>query len=178
MKYLPYILVIVLCVLLLFTCNKKPIQRDRYINLPPDTVIIYDTLVDTLAFNHTKIIPSKVDTLILSDSNTFKHKYYYPIKDSLLDGVIIAKSNDRPQIDFSYKLKNYHTSTAITIRDTILKLNRGFLYGGDVVVSPLFSQISAGMSYQFDRGDLIDLSVGRDFNNNHNIIRVGYRRRF
>jgi len=179
MKYIPQLIMAgVIIVLLLFTCNKKPSKPIRILSHTSDTIVLHDTIIDTLEVHHTQMLPSKTDTLILSDSNTFKHKYYYPIKDSLLEGSIIALSNDRPQIDFSYKLKNYHTSTHTTIKDTIVLSNRGFLYGGDVVVSPLFSQISAGLSYQFDRGDVIDVSVGRDFNNKHNIIRVGYRRKF
>lgn len=176
MKY-----IIPLCIFalaLLLTCNNKPLNPTKIIHHTSDTTIVYDTIVDTLVVHHTKITPSKVDTLVLSDSNTYKHKYYYPINDSLLEGVIIAKSNDRPEMAFNYKLKNYHTSTTTTIKDTIVLSNRGFLYGGDVAISPLFSQISASISYQFNKGSIIDLSVGRDFNHNHNIIRLGYRRKF
>lgn len=167
-----------LMLLLLFTCNNKPSKPSVVISHTSDTTIVHDTIVDTLIVQHTHIIPSKIDTLILSDSNTFRHKYYYPVKDSLLDGLITAKSNDRPQIDFKYKLKNYHTSTYTTIKDTIVISNHGFMYGGDVVVSPLLSEISVAASYQNKKGNLFDLSIGRNFTLNQNIIKLGYRRKF
>jgi len=167
----------VIVLLLFFTCRKSP-TPSKIIYHTSDTITIHDTIVDTLTFHHTNILPIHVDRMDLSDTNTFEYKYYYPIKDSLLDGVIIAESNDRPKIDFNYTLKNYHTTTTTTITDTFMISNHGFLYGGDVVVSPLLTQVSVGLSYQFKRGDLIDLSIGRDFNFNQNIIRLGYRRRF
>ena len=174
-KYL--IIIILVCLLCLFTCNGGS-KQSKVIYHTSDTTIVHDTIVDTIVMHHTNILPIHVDRIDLSDTNAFEYRYYYPIKDSLLEGVIIAESNDRPKIDFNYKLKKYHTSTTTTIRDTFNISNHGFLYGGNIIVSPLLSAASFGLSYQNKKGNLIDLELGRDFVNNNNFISLGFRGKF
>ena len=174
MKTAPiYILIILLIAVLVFKCDNKPSSTsNQYV--PYDVLIeVHDTIISIDTFNHYRIIVD-LDTVI----NDYKYKlseYHYKIQDSVLDGTIVATSPFKPDIDFTYKLKTY------TIKDsTVLRENnyRGLLYGGRIAVSPLLTQMSVTGAYQFKRGDIIDLSLGRDFQNNYNIITVGYMKRF
>lgn len=180
MKAAPiYILIIILIGLLVFKCDNKPTTSGKgYI--PYEVLVeIHDTIerIDTFHHHHIKLDSvhiTDIDTVI----NDYKYtlgEYHFPIKDSLLDGVIIARSPFKPIIDFKYKVKSY------TIKDsTILRENNysGFLYGGRVAVSPLLTQMSVGVSKQFRSGDLLNIEVGRDFSNELNIVTLSFYKRF
>lgn len=171
---------IVVILFLLRGCN-KPLPPKEIVIRTTDTIVRIDTITDTLTFYHTNILPIRVETMDLSDTNQFKFKYYYPIEDSLLNGSITALSNDRPQIDFTYKLKTFTINNQTTIKDSVYKevrIDRNKLYlGSEVLVSPMLSQAYIGASFEHKRGHLFNIDLGIDFNTNNKLIKVGYKRK-
>jgi hypothetical protein len=171
--------ILVVILFLLRGCNKPLPPKETVVRII-DTIIQFDTIVDTFEVHHTELIPIKVETMDLSDTNLFLFKYHYPIQDSLLDGTIIALSNDRPQIDFSYKLKQFTIDKNTVIKDSIYKevvINKNKLYlGGEMLVSPFLNQAYVGVSFEHKRGHLFNVDLGFHFNNNQRLIKVGYKR--
>lgn len=176
-KVIPiYIVIFLLIALLVFRCDSTPKESIRTVK---NVVEYHDTIVRVDTVNHYKI---DVDTVIKTNTDTLieygyydNSEYHFKINDSVLDGTIVAKSPFKPEIDFNYTLKSYtiKDSTVITNKDL-----RGFYYGGEMVVHPLLSQMFIGVSYQDNRGQIFDVSVGRDFQNESNLIKLGYKKRF
>lgn len=176
MKQLPiYIIIVLLIAVLVFKCDSKPSKVRTITNLieHTDTIVRYDTI------EHNSL---KIDTIVLTNTDTIikgvkfnNSEYHYKINDSVLDGTIVAKSPFKPDIDFNYTIKNH------TIKDSVYlekRVYKGFYYGGEIVVQPLLSQMFIGVSYQDNKAQIFDLSVGRDFQNESNIIKIGYKKRF
>ncbi len=169
-----YIIIFLLIAVLVFRCDtKEPIRNISNVIVYRDTIIKVDTV------NHYNI---KVDTVFKTDTDTLieygyynNAEYHYKINDSVLDGTIVAKAPFKPEIDFKYKLKNYTIKDSVYVEKTKL---RGFYYGGEMVVHPLLSQMFVGVAYQDNRGQIFDVSVGRDFQNESNLIKLGYKKRF
>jgi hypothetical protein len=166
MKHLPIYIIIAL-LLVLLTCN-KPNKHTV------STIAIHDTIIRVDTFNHTDIV---VDTVVMMGYDTIinniaypVNKYEYKINDSLLDGVIVATSPFRPKLDFKYTLKSFEVKETIIKRDL-----RGFYYGGELV---LLNQAFIGLGYMNNKGDLLNLSVGKDFATNTNLIKAGFYKRF
>lgn len=178
-KIIPiYILVIILIALVVFKCGSKTQTETIY-----KTVHTTDTLINYVDVEHTNL---KVDTVIKTDSivvldlDTHEygyalHEYHYKINDSLLNATIIAKSPFKPDIDFKYKLKNFTIKDSVYTEKTQLK---GFYYGGEIVLHPLLNQMFIGVAYQDNKGQIFDVSIGRDFVQNNNLLKVGFKKRF
>ena len=175
-KIIPvYIILILLLVLLIFKCD-SPKSTTVY-----RTTHTSDTIVKTIEVNHTSL---KVDTFYVLDTlvkfeykpNGYAlHEYEYKINDSLMNGVITAKSPFKPDVNFKYKLKQFTIKDSIHTKEDVLK---GFYYGGELMVLPLLSQMFVGVAYQDNKGQIFDISVGRDFQNESNLIKLGYKKRF
>ena len=174
MKHVPIYIILVLLILLL-TCNNN--------SEPVNPVIEYvhhtDTILRIDSFYHTNI---EVDTVIKTATDTLIRygnynisEYHYIIDDSLLSGEVIAKAPFKPVIDFKYKLKSYTIKDSIYIKEMSLK---GFLYGGQISITPLISIIEANIAYQSNKGDIFKAGYGYDFNNKNRIITIGYLKRF
>ena len=175
-KVIPiYIIIILLIAVLVFKCDTpKP-------SVIYKTIHTSDTIIDTLRVSHTNL---EVDTIIKLDTlvkiefqkhGYALHEYHYKIKVSLLDGTIIAKSPFKPDIEFNYNLKSVTIKDSIHTKEQVLK---GFYYGGELMVMPLLSQMFIGVAYQDNRGQIFDIAVGRDFQNESNLIKLGYKKRF
>ena len=167
-----YILIILLIAALVFKCDNSKSAKLIHKTVR-DTVLIMDT------FHHESI---KFDTIIVTDTDTLiergyysNSEYHYKINDSLLTGTIIAKTPFKPSIDFKYTIKSY------TIKDSVYTVKqslKGFYYGGGLSVKPLLNQMYIGVSYHDNKNQMFDLSIGRDFQGERNIISIGYKKRF
>jgi hypothetical protein len=171
MRELPLYAIIIL-LLVMFTCN-KPARDTVQIESFRDTLIRYDTI------NHTNL---RCDTVFKLDYDTIINnlsypinKYQYKIKDSLLDGVIIVKSPFKPSVNFDYTLKTFEVKDSTVSFKSDL---RGFYYGGSVIISPLLSSAFVGVGYMNKKGNIINLSIGKDFATNTNLIQLGFKKRF
>ena len=169
---------LVVILFILRGCN-KPIHNTTEVHFR-DTIIQSDTIIDTLKVEHTKILAGRADTLFLSDTNNYLFKYYYPIKDSLLEGTIEVKSNDRPEVDFKYKLFNKEVTNTITIKDStyvkeIIRARTLYL-GLESDVHP-FNTIYLGLDYADRKGNLFGVSQGYDFINQYPVTKISYKRK-
>ncbi len=172
-KVIPiYIVIFLLIAVLVFKCDNKPKESKSIIEYRDTTIQYVNVYHDSIELD--TIIETKTDTLIKYGYYN-NAEYHFKINDSLLDGVIVATSPFKPEIDFNYTLKNYtlKDSTVVTKQDL-----RGFYYGGEIVVEPLLNQMFIGVAYMNKRGDLFDISVGRDFQTESNLIKLGYKKRF
>ena len=170
MRELPLYAIIVL-LLVLFTCNKptkKTIVTEHY----RDTIVIHDT------FNHSTL---RVDTFYSLNYDTIiegkgfdVNMYEYKINDSLLTGTIRATSPVEPLINFDYYVKSFKVKDSVRVIKSDL---RGFYYGGSLVVSPVLNSVFIGLGYMNKKGDIIDLSIGKDFSNNTNLLKLGFKKR-
>ena len=177
------IIVLFLIIIYLFQC-RKPTQIEipkevRYI----DTIYKTDTLVNYIYKEHTNLQPTTIvvdsnlsnNTILsdFSDTSVFFSTYIYPIKDSLLEATISAYSQTRPQIDFSYKLKNFTIHDTVLIKDSVYKLQpkvNSFYIGAELSgsqnrfgFSPSFTfSHKKGLNYSL-RYDLINKEVGFKF---------------
>ncbi len=172
-KVIPiYIVIFLLIAVLVFKCDSKPKESNSIIEYRDTTIQYVNVYHESIELD--TIIETKTDTLI--EYGYYNNdEYHFKINDSLLDGVIVAKSPFKPEIDFNYTLKNYtlKDSTVITKRDL-----RGFYYGGEIMVEPLLSQMFIGVAYQDNKGQIFDISIGRDFQSESNLIKLGYKKRF
>ena len=171
MKQLPLYIIIVL-LLVLFTCSPKPKEAVR-VKTFRDTIVRIDT------FNHTNINGDTVFKLyydtIINGVSFDVNQYEYKIEDSLLVGVIRATSPVKPIINFDYYLKSFE------IKDSTVSFKsdlRGFYYGGDIIISPMLKEAYIGLGYMTKKGDLINLSIGKEFATNTNLIKLGFKKRF
>ena len=168
--------IIALFIALFFTCNKpqKIVTKSEIIH-STDTIVKFDT-VNRVNLQVDTVID--LDTLIQIEFQEYGyalHEYHYKINDSLLTATIIAKSPFKPDIDFNYNIKQFTIKDSVFVKEKSLK---GFYYGGEAVVYPLLSQMFISVAYQDNRGQLFDISLGRDFDNKTNLIKLGYKKRF
>ena len=171
MKHVPIYILLVLIIVLLFrgcdsgaTTNKATIERDTitYTHILRDTIIHYDTAIylrDTILSN---------DTLPVN-------LYTYNIEDSLVKGTITMQGVFNPNLSYDLAFKSFHTTQHTKEVERNL---RGFLYGGQLTVEPLMSQLEINLAYQFKRGDIIKAGLGYDFNQQNPIITIGFLKRF
>jgi hypothetical protein len=142
-----------------------------------DSTHTSDTIVKQVTKEHYNL---KVDTFFITSNDTskFASNYIYQIKDSLLEATIIAKSEDRPQIDFNYKIKNYTISDTIRIKETLTKeiIKNKMYFGSEVVVKPMFSQVYLGADFVHKKGHLLGASAGYDLQNNNPVFKLQYKR--
>jgi hypothetical protein len=171
MKQLPLYIIIVL-LLVLFTCNPKTKETVR-VKTFRDTIVRVDTVV------HSNL---QVDTVIVLDYDTIingiafdVNQYEYKIEDSLLIGTIRATSPIKPIINFDYYLKSFEIKDSVHVIKSDL---RGFYYGGDIIISPMLKEAYIGLGYMNKKGDLLDISVGKEFSTNTNLIKLGFKKRF
>ena len=99
----------------------------------------------------------------------------YKIEDSLLIGTIRATSPIKPIINFDYYLKSFEIKDSVHVIKSDL---RGFYYGGDIIISPMLKEAYIGLGYMNKKGDLLDISVGKEFSTNTNLIKLGFKKRF
>ncbi len=178
------ILVVILC--LYNSCRKVNIKtnNNNVFEHYSDTAHYSDTLgiwSDTIRYK--KLIPSyiSIDTnkMDLSDTSTFRTKYHYLIQDSLLNATITATSQDRPDVSFSYTLKNHTITNNISVKDSTyvkeIVRARSLYFGGEVAISP-FSQAYLGIDYADRKGNLFGISQGYDFVNQNPITKISYKR--
>lgn len=154
--------------------SSKPIESKDIIKIYRDTILRIDSFYITNIKLDT-VIQTKTDTLFFNGYEIPISEYHYKINDSLLTGTIIAKAPFKPSIDFKYNIKSYTIKDSIYIEKTPLN---AFYYGGEVVVSPLFSQIYLGLDYQDKKGSIYGFAVGRDFELKNNLIKLSYKKRF
>ena len=108
-------------VVFLSTCNSKPIDP----KIITKEVVRVDSVhtTDTIVKHHTKYItniPNSNFNIDLSDTNVFNDKYYYPIKDSLLEATIIVNAKDKPDsVGIKYDLKSFTIRDSIYLRDSV-----------------------------------------------------------
>ena len=161
-----------LSVLLYISHNRKPIHTETVTRVT-DTIVRYDTIV------HNNL---RVDTVVRLDYDTIingvsfdVNEYEYKINDSLLVGTIRATSPIEPLINFDYYVKSFEVKDSVHVIESDL---RGFYYGGSVIISPLLNSAFLGLGYMNKRGDIIDLSIGKEFATNTNLIKLGFKKRF
>lgn len=175
-NYLITGLLALIMVLLLFTCNQKPKVISNNIHTKDST-----HTTDTFYSEHTKEHWNlRVDTFYI-DSNaieSFSSVYVYPIKDSLLEATITARSESRPIIDFKYKLKQFEIKTKDVIKDSVYHeaIKNKMYFGGEIVVKPMFTQVYLGVDFAEKNGHLFNLSGGYDLRDNEPLLKVGYKR--
>ena len=88
---------------------------------------------------------------------------------------LIYYSPIKPIINFDYYAKSFEIiDSTVAIKSDL----RGFYYGGSVIVSPLLNSAFIGVSYMTKKGDIIDLSIGKEFSTNTNLIKLGIKKRF
>lgn len=113
-------------VVFLSTCNNDPKvitkEVDREVIRTVHTHSI-DTFIQIVKGKHTNIplnIPNTHFRIDLGDTNVFSDKYYYPIKDSLLEATIIVNSKDQPDsVGIKYDLKSFTIRDSIYLRDSV-----------------------------------------------------------
>jgi len=184
-------IIIGLCLVIVFmltynSCRKTPVingssTTEHY----SDTTYYSDTLgVWTDTVTHKKLVPiyTGIDTSKsdFSDTLVFRSKYIYLIKDSLLDATITTISEDRPEVDFKYSLKNTTITNTITIKDStytekIINTNKLY-FGGEVMVQPLLNSAYLGLSFAEKHGNLFEVSAGYDFERGNPLVKVGYKK--
>jgi hypothetical protein len=168
------------------SCRKNPITPGNTTTEHfSDTSYYSDTLgVWTDTVTHKKLIPVYVgiDTsrADYGDTSVFRSKYIYLIKDSLLDATITTISEDRPEVDFKYSLKNTTITNTITIKDSthtkeFITTNKLY-FGGEVVVQPLLNSAYLGLSFAEKNGNLFEVSAGYDFERSNPLVKVGYKK--
>ena len=162
----------ILAVLLYISHNRKPVHTET-ITRVTDTIVRYDTII------HNNL---RVDTVVRLDYDTIingvsfdVNEYEYKINDSLLVGTIRATSPVKPIINFDYYVKSFEVKDSVHVIKSDL---RGFYYGGSVIVSPLLNSAFIGVGYMYRKGDFLNISIGKDFATNTNLLKVGYKKRF
>lgn len=176
----------VLMALILDRCNPTKITSPTSITIDHyrDSTFYSDTLgVWTDTVTHKYLVPTYVELdttgMDLSDTNAFRTKYHYLIQDSLLNATITATSQDRPDVSFSYTLKNHTITNNISVKDSTyvkeIVRARSIYFGGEVAVTP-FSQAYLGLDYADRKGNLFGISQGYDFVNQNPITKISYKR--
>ena len=124
----------------------------------------------------------RVDTVFKTDYDTIingisfdVNNYTFKVNDSLLAGTITATSAIKPIISFDYYVKSFEVKDSVTL---IRRDLSGFYYGGSVIVSPLLNSAFVGLGYMNKKGNIVDLSIGKDFATNTNLIKLSYKKRF
>jgi hypothetical protein len=166
------IIAVTLSALLYSSCNKTN-PTETIIERFTDTIVRYDTVT------HVNL---RIDTVVRLDYDTIingvsfdVNEYEYKINDSLLVGTIRATSAIKPIINFDYYVKSFKVKDSVSVIKRDLS---GFYYGGSVIVSPLLNSAFIGASYMVKNGDIIDLSIGKEFSTNTNLIKLGFKKRF
>jgi len=181
--YLILGLISVIVVILLFgkSCSTVKNTPEQIVTRTVDTITKIETKIDTIVITHTKLIPSKVDTVYLTDYGSKSFQFHYPIKDSLLDGLIIAHSLTEPKIEFNYRLKSFNKETTTLIKDSVNTTNfiekNKLYFGGEIVVNPMMENLYLGLDFEHKRGHLFNFSLGYDLKNDYKLIKVGYKKR-
>jgi hypothetical protein len=175
-KSIPICIILVL-ILITFTCNDEIGTRSES-NIIKE-VVTHDTTIVTITITDTLTVPYKVvesirDTIYRSVDFPI-NEYHYTIDDSLIAGTIVVEAPFNPVLKYSLTSKTFNTTTKVEKTERNL---RGFLYGGQVSVVPLISNIEANIAYQNKRGDIIKLGLGYDFTHNNKLITVGLLKRF
>jgi hypothetical protein len=171
-------LVIAIAVILFLKGCEKPKEIIKTV-YTRDTIYKSDTIVEYITNEHYNL---SVDTFYLTpnDTSSFLSTYVFPVKDSLLEATILAKSKTRPIIDFKYKLKNFTIHDTLLIKDSVytekLELKNKMYFGSEVVVKPMFTQLYLGVDFAHKRGHLFSLSGGYDLRDNEPLIKVGYKK--
>tara|TARA_R110001632_G_scaffold195229_1_gene316817 strand:- start:1476 stop:2015 length:540 start_codon:yes stop_codon:yes gene_type:complete len=139
-----------------------------------DTIIIIDSFeVKTLVVD--TFYSTKYDTFIREGTYPI-NKYEYKIKDSLLDGLIIASSPFKPVIDFKYTVKSFNIKESITLQPPTDY--SGLFYGGSIVLSPFATELYLDGAKSFKNGNQINLSIGRNFEQKITLYKIGFLRKF
>ena len=171
-KYVPIAILLVFIVSLL-TCNSSTTSVINSVKtvITNDTTVIYTVKTDTV-IRYDSIISLR-DTIIC-DTLTIS-KYIHNIDDSLITGTIVIESALKPILTYELTTKSFHTDKTITKTITNLK---GFMYGGGLTVEPLLSQLEINAAYQFKRGNILSLGLGYDFQNQNQLIKVNFLKKF
>lgn len=143
-KLLPFI-TFILCISILYGCDKEKIltttetvHDTEYVELPPDTVLIADTLylsdsvevnitdtlfltdsiivnnTDTVVFNTTDtltVYDTIIETQVLVDTVEINHNIYDTVTVTVIDTVI--QNNVTPDASYAYSALQYQTDPAV-----------------------------------------------------------------
>lgn len=174
MKHVPIYIILVL-LLLVVTCSDNKtscIDRTKAV-VEYDTTIIHHTIRDTITSFDT-IVKNTRDTIVDSVKYSL-NEYHYKVNDSLITGEIVVEAPFNPILRYELTANSFHT-TEYT-KETITNL-RGFLYGGQITIDPLLTNLQGTLAYQNKRGSMYSLGLGFDFTNKNRLISVGYLKKF
>lgn len=163
-------LIIAIVILLLDKCSRKV---EPVIEIKKETVYIKgkDSIYTNTIYKwrDRKVVILSLDTnrIDLSDTNVFHDTFYYPVKDSSLDGTIIIKSEIVPNmVTFDYKVKDSFINTNIIRVDTIkeiitnsVRVNQLY-FGGSTIIYPNFNGVFAELDFVSKRGYSINGGIG------------------
>jgi len=163
------IIALVVLIAYLYTCNKQGTVVSEKIVRFTDTIIEVDTLINEVVKNHYNLREIH-DTIVLTEVPLGLDTFYYNIQDSLLEAKITAFSNERPYINFDYKLKNFEIKTNTLIKDSVYHEKvKSYLSVGAMITG---SQNSFGFApqIQYNHNSGNNFGIGYDLiNNNLNI---------
>ena len=171
MKHVPIYILLVLIIALLFRgCESG--QSTNEVIITNDTIVNTYTITDTIVRYDTAMY---VRDTILNNDTLQVNVYTYAIEDSLVKGTITMEGVFNPNLSYDLAFKSFHTTQHTKV---IEKNLRGFLYGGQLTVEPLVSQLEINLAYQFKQGNIIKAGLGYDFNQQNPIITIGFLKRF
>ncbi len=169
-------LVVLIAVLLMFTCNQKPKVITKTFH-QIDSTHTSDTIIKEVVKHHHHL---KLDTVYIdsNDVNGNLSHYVFKVKDSLLSATITAKSETRPEIDFKYKLKQFQINDTIRIKETFTKeiVKNKLYFGSELIVKPMFTQVYLGVDFAEKNGHLFNLAGGYDLRTDEPVLKLGYKR--
>lgn len=164
----------ILCTIL-FTCRGE--RENRVVGGEVVHIHKLDTIYKEIIKERTILGVNKTDTIILRDSNDVLDSSYifsYNYKDSLLEALILARSTNKPIIEFEYKLKQLEITKSDSIYNEVI-INPNKLYiGSSVTISPLVRDIYLNLNFAEKNGNLFGVGVGYDLVNNHRLIGFSY----
>ena len=168
-------LVLVICLLMLKTC--APVEGNTrlidVVTIERDTIVSYRTVSDTVVEYNT-VVDSIHDTIINNVSYPV-NEYTFNVVDSVINGTITVQSPFKPVLRYELttqsKTITKHTTTTITNL-------KGFMYGGQLTVEPILSQIEINIAYQNKKGNIYKVGGGYDFHQQKPIVTIGLLKRF
>jgi hypothetical protein len=153
-----------LVVFYLSTCNKpQTIHTETTVRFT-DTITEVDTLVKEIVRDHYNIREIH-DTITIKAIPLGLDTFSYPIKDSLLNGTILAFSKERPFINFDYKLKQFEIKESITIKDSVYHERVKSYLSAGVMLTGSQSSFGFAPQLQYNHKTGINVGIGYDIIN-------------
>jgi len=153
-----------LVIFYLFTCNKpQTIETEKTVRFT-DTITEVDTLVKEIVRDHYNIREIH-DTITIKAIPLGLDTFSYPIKDSLLNGTIIAFAKERPFINLDYKMKSFEIKERITIKDSVYHERVKSYLSAGVMLTGSQSSFGFAPQLQYNHKTGINVGIGFDFFN-------------